>query len=70
MPGTAAALALDAAINAQLAKHRVSDNVDAVISDNVDAVKVFLSTLQRALVKERHFALVDAVCFANHRLAS
>jgi hypothetical protein len=40
------------------------------LSDNVDAVKVFLSTLQRALVKERHFALVDAVCFANHRLAS
>jgi hypothetical protein len=40
------------------------------VSDNVDAVKVFLSTLQRALVKERHFALVDAVCFANHRLAS
>jgi hypothetical protein len=34
------------------------------LSDNVGAVKKFLSTLQHALVEERHFALVEAVAFA------
>jgi hypothetical protein len=29
-----------------------------------------LSTLQHALMEERHFALVDGFCFANRRLAS
>jgi hypothetical protein len=40
----------------QLLKHRVSDNVGGV--------KQFLSTLQHALVEERHFALVEAFAFA------
>jgi hypothetical protein len=34
------------------------------LSDNVGAVKKFLSTLLLALVEERHFALVEAVAFA------
>ena len=38
-------------LQAHLAKNRVSDNVGGV--------KLFLSTLGRALVGERHFALVD-----------
>ena len=37
--------------------------------DNVGGVKFFLSTLQHALMEERHFALVDGFCFANRRLA-
>jgi hypothetical protein len=41
---------------AELAKHRVSDNVGGV--------KLFSSTLQHALVEERHFALVEAVALA------
>jgi hypothetical protein len=43
-------------------KHRVSDNVGVV--------KFVLSTLQRTLMEERHFALVDGFCVANRRLAS
>jgi hypothetical protein len=34
------------------------------LSDNVGAVKKFLSTLLLALIEERHFALVEAVAFA------
>jgi hypothetical protein len=34
------------------------------LSDNVGGVKQFSSTLQHALVEERHFALVEAVAFA------
>ncbi|MGH7484639.1 MAG: hypothetical protein ACREMY_03415, partial [bacterium] len=34
------------------------------ISDNVGGVKQFSSTLQHALIEERHFALVEAVAFA------
>jgi hypothetical protein len=34
------------------------------VSDNVGGVKQFSSTLQHALVEERHFALVEAVAFA------
>jgi hypothetical protein len=34
------------------------------LSDNVGGVKQFLSTLQHALVEERHFALVEAFAFA------
>ena len=34
------------------------------VSDNVGGVKQFLSTLQHALVEERHFALVEAFAFA------
>jgi hypothetical protein len=34
------------------------------VSDNVGAVKKFLSTLLLALIEERHFALVEAVAFA------
>jgi hypothetical protein len=34
------------------------------LSDNVGGVKQVSSTLQRALVEERHFALVEAVAFA------
>jgi hypothetical protein len=33
------------------------------LSDNVSGVKQFSSTLQRALVEERHFALAEAVAF-------
>ncbi|MGA8308776.1 MAG: hypothetical protein WB755_02010 [Terriglobales bacterium] len=40
------------------------------ISDNVGGVKFVLSTLQRALMEERHFALVAGFCVANRRLAS
>ena len=39
------------------------------LSDNVGGVKFFLSTLRRALVEERHFALVDGFAFSNRRLA-
>ena len=45
-----------------LLKHRVSDNVGGV--------KFISSTLRRALMEERHFALVDGFRFANRRLAS
>jgi len=34
------------------------------LSDNVGGVKQFSSTLQHALIAERHFALVEAVAFA------
>src|ERR1039458_6931326 len=34
------------------------------VSDNVGCVKQFSSTLQHALVEERHFALAEAVAFA------
>jgi hypothetical protein len=34
------------------------------LSDNVGSVKQFSSTLQHALVEERHFALDEAVAFA------
>jgi hypothetical protein len=37
-------------------KHRVSDNAGGV--------KYFLSVLLRALLRERHFALVEAFAFA------
>ena len=49
-------------IEGQLAKNRVSDNVGGV--------KFISSTLRRALMEERHFALVDGFRFANRRLAS
>jgi hypothetical protein len=38
-----------------LAEHRVSDNVGGV--------KHFSGTLQRALLEERHFAVVDGLPF-------
>ncbi len=34
------------------------------LSDNVGGVKQFSSTLQHALIEERHFALVEAVALA------
>jgi len=40
---------------AVVAKHR--------LSDNVGRVKDYLSTLRHALVKERHFALVEDFAF-------
>jgi hypothetical protein len=36
------------------------------LSDNVGGVKHFSCTLQRALLEERHFALVDGFAFSNH----
>jgi hypothetical protein len=35
------------------------------LSNNVGGVKFFLSTLQRALMEERHFALVGISCHTN-----
>ena len=35
------------------------------ISNNVGGVKFCLSTLQRALMEERHFALVDGLRVSN-----
>ncbi|HEX4783990.1 MAG TPA: SDR family NAD(P)-dependent oxidoreductase, partial [Candidatus Sulfotelmatobacter sp.] len=37
-----------------------------VISDNVGGVKHFSCTLRRALLEERHFALVDGFAGSNH----
>ena len=44
--------------------HPVCQLVLNRLSDNVGAVKKFLSTLLLALIEERHFALVEAVAFA------
>jgi hypothetical protein len=49
-------MSLSGGFGGQVVKHR--------LSDNVGGVKQFLSTLQHALVEERHFALVEAVAFA------
>jgi hypothetical protein len=38
--------------------------VKNLLSDNLVGVKQFSSTLPHALIKERHFALVEAVAFA------
>jgi hypothetical protein len=53
--------------------HRSTPRLASVknrVSDNVGGVKFISSTLRRALMEERHFALVDGFRFANRRLAS
>ena len=57
------------AIEAAATLRKSSQVVKNRLSDNVGGVKFFLSTLRRALIAERYFALVDGLCFAKGRLA-